>query len=1342
MAIESGQPRSIRQQLLRGLTSYLRPATLLAFFLFLLIALPHQSRSQQADLVFEDIPLGDGIPTNVQDILQDKTGYLWFATWSGLYKYDGYGFVSYKHHTDDSSSLFDNTLYVLFEDKTGILWIGSDSGLERFDPKLETFTHLTPNPADTGDGNSNRIQAIYENKYGVLWVGSYNGLYKFDRSTREFVLLHHDGTDPESIAGNSVDEINEDKDGTLWLGTGAGLDRLDIETGKFTHSVPTYSVWSLCLDNTGTLWLGGREGLLEFNPKEGTTAKYRVSPDRPEDHIYRVCQDPVTGSLWLGTRFGLFSFNRVSKNARSYSTERVFAICKERSGTLWVGAFTGIKKLNRSAMPFKRYPMSELASVVKEGKEGILWIKVPNGYRKFDVQREEFVPYSFGKDSVVFVFNSGGDLLLYSDTDTLSTLDSSGVRHVWGPCSRAFAYSVSHNWKGKKGFWVGTDLGGLHRIKFEDYRFRETESKNIKLGIRWIYEDSDGTVWLPAARGKLFCYDPARDTITEFTASPNTPSPPPGGRVNDICEDTRGMLWFATTDGLMGLDRQAQRFVRYGEKDGLPSDNIRGVLVDDHGRLWLASNRGISKLVPETGQIRNYDASYGLEPTADALWGKGCKTRDGEMYFGGAKGFTRFHPDSVTDNQFIPPIVITAFRKFDRPSPFSSEMRLPYDEDFLSFEFAALSYISPERNQYAYMLEGLDKDWVYCGTRRFTSYPGLDPGKYVFRVKGSNNDGVWNEVGTSIAITIAPPWWKTTWAYVLYAIVLLSMLYLAWKLQIKRISLAHEVELRRLESERLHEMDELKSRFFTNISHEFRTPLTLILGPLQQIIERTKEADTRDDLRVVHKNAKRLLALVNQLLDISKLESGTTKLQTAPRNIVQLWKALVLSFASHAERKRITLTFNAREDGVVAYIDEDKIEKIVINILSNAIKFTPEGGRIDVVVIKDEAFVNMTVRDTGIGIPQNKMSKIFDRFYQVDGSHTRAQEGTGIGLSLTKELVELHKGTIEAESIEGKGTTFTIRIPLGKEHLKPEEIREAEREGSHLAGKEVPVLPEGEICQEELRAQRPDIGVITEASLSADQTGQPLLLIVEDNSDVRNYIRNSVDQIYRIREAIDGEDGWSKSIVHMPDIIVSDVMMPRMDGFELCQKLKTDQRTSHIPVILLTAKASNADKIEGFDIGADDYIIKPFDAGEVRARIRNLLAQRRRLHEHFRRYGLFEIEEGKITPLDQKFLQKTVAVIAEHMSDAAFGVEVLASEMAVSRSLLLKKIEALIGEPPSELVKRTRLNKAAQLIEGRYGNISEIALEVGFNNPSYFGECFKKQFGCTPSHYHRSYTQH
>ena len=447
----------------------------------------------------------------------------------------------------------------------------------------------------------------------------------------------------------------------------------------------------------------------------------------------------------------------------------------------------------------------------------------------------------------------------------------------------------------------------------------------------------------------------------------------------------------------------------------------------------------------------------------------------------------------------------------------SKELELNYDDKVFSFEFAALDFHAPNKNKYAYIMEGFDKDWNYTDAiRNLATYTNLDPGEYTFRVKGSNNDGVWNEKGASIRIIILPPWWRTNLAYLIYFLLIASIIYFTWKAQIRRIKIKNDFAMSKFEAQKLHEVDELKSRFFTNISHEFRTPLTLILGPVKQVMERIKDEKNKDELSIAHKNANKLLGLVNQLLDISKLESGNMKLRTSPINYIQLLKALTLSFASYAERKRITLKFNSTEDEIILYLDRDKIEKIITNILSNAFKFTPEGGRIEVTLSKDDKYVNTIISDTGIGIPKDKMSKIFDRFYQVDGSHTREQEGTGVGLSLTKELVDLHKGKIEVESEESKGTTFIISIPLGKEHLMPEEISETEKE---YMGDKIILEPEDDITRKE--EHKIDIELFEKETL-------PLLLIVEDNSDVRKYIKDNLTKEFRTLEAVDGEDGWNK----------------------------------------------------------------------------------------------------------------------------------------------------------------------------------------------------------------------
>jgi signal transduction histidine kinase/DNA-binding response OmpR family regulator len=738
------------------------------------------------------------------------------------------------------------------------------------------------------------------------------------------------------------------------------------------------------------------------------------------------------------------------------------------------------------------------------------------------------------------------------------------------------------------------------------------------------------------------------------------------------------------------------------------------------------------------------------------------------MYFGGPNGFVRFNPKDIKDNAFIPPIVITAFKKFNKDAKLDTVItekkliELGYDENNISFEFAALNFSSPQKNQYAYKLEGLDKDWVYSGTRRFAAYPNLDPGEYVFRVKGSNNDGVWNEEGISIAIIIYPPWWKTWWAYSAYALLFIFALFGIRRYELNRLHFKNQVKLDKVVLKEKEETDKMKSRFFANISHEFRTPLTLILGPAEKISSDTSD-DIKKDANIIKRNSRRLLQLINQLLDLSKLESGRLKLEASKGNIVSFVKGVALSFESLAESKDISLKLLPEKEFIEMYFDKEKMMQILTNILSNAFKFTPEEGKIEVKVnlptpksppeegtikgvlspptegrgvgqkkVNWDNYVSISIRDTGIGIPQEEIPKLFDRFYQVDSSHTREYEGTGIGLALTKELVELHHGTINVESVKNEWTEFTLEFPLGREHLKDEEIIEDKTEV-------IPGEARNLIVSEQNKNQVESIlGDSTSKTPQNDDevnTEKTIILVVEDNYDMRQYIRESLDGNYLIEEAVNGDQGVRKAEKIIPDLIVSDLMMPKMDGNELVKRLKNDEKTSHIPIILLTAKAGQENKLEGLETGADDYLTKPFDIKELQVRIKNLITIRKKLQEKFSKinFQLPFVKEHKFSGIDEKFMIKVGEVIEKHISEEDFSIEDFGSEVGMSRMQLHRKLKALTGKSASRYIRSIKLEKGKRMIEAKEGNISEIAYSLGFGSPTYFTRCFKEEFGYTPS---------
>jgi signal transduction histidine kinase/ligand-binding sensor domain-containing protein/DNA-binding response OmpR family regulator len=1350
---------------------------------------------------FKHLGRKDGLSEDiVRALIQDSKGFMWIGTYDGLNRYDGQKFKVFKRSPEDPNSLGANGVEVLFEDRSGTLWVGTmGGGLNRYNPEQENFTrYINPEnanfilsiyedkssvlwigashgglskfdpvngqftcykniPGDSTSLSHNKVWSIYEDSKDNLWVGtSHGGLNKFDRINQKFTRYLNNPRDSESLSNNWITGICEDKAGTIWLSTfGGGLNKLNYKDDRhqpvftrFKHdpnnpaSLSGNDVAFMYIDENDIIWLAA-DGLNRtissgYDNSSPSFISYKHNTNDPtsllSNIIQEICQDN-SGLLWVGG-IELNIYNTKQKQFKHYKHEPdypnslsgndVAAVYEDKAGLIWLCTWDGgLNKWDRRKNKFTNYkhnpndPASLSTNSIKmiyEDRDGNLWLGTGNsGLIKFDRKTEKF--YTYKNDPL-------NPRSISENTITSIDEDKSGT------------------------LWIGTLDNGLNKFdrKSESFTHYNYNPDNLKLLSSNLYSsiylvDRSGNLWISTKAGGLIAYNSQKDELVHYKYNPNNPNSLSNNNITTVYEDQSGIFWIGTADGgLNKLNKENGQFRHFKIKDGLPSNHIRGILEDDSGNLWIGTNNGLSKFNPLKETFRNYDIEDGL-PSLGLV--AGCKSKTGEFIFHGVNGFVIFHPDSIKDNTHIPPVYLTNFYLFNKSVPIGydslskrtilsksitecEEIELNFEDNVFAFEFAALDYHAPNKNKYAYKMEGFDNDWTFTNaSRNIATYTNLDPGEYTFRVKGSNNDGIWNEAGASLKMIILPPWWRTNLAYLIYFLLIVSIIYFTWKAQLRRIRIKNEYEMSRFEAQKLHEVDEIKSRFFTNISHEFRTPLTLILGPVKQVMERIKDEKNKDELSIAHKNANKLLGLVNQLLDISKLESGNMKLRTSPTNYIQLLKALTLSFTSYAERKRITLKFNSTEDEIILYLDRDKIEKIITNILSNAFKFTPEGGRIEVTVGKDDKYVSTIISDTGIGIPKEKMSKIFDRFYQVDGSHTREQEGTGIGLALTKELVDLHKGKIEVESEESKGTKFIISIPLGKEHLLPEEISKKEIEYTE---EKLIVEPEDDITQK--GEPKIDIELFEKETL-------PLLLIVEDNSDVRKYIEDNLTKEFRTLEAVDGEDGWEKAIEQTPDLIISDVMMPKMDGFRLCEKLKTDERTSHIPVILLTAKAAKEDKLEGFETGADEYIMKPFEPDELRVRIKNLIEQRKRLHEHFQKKGIFEFEQSNITSIDKKFLQKVIGVIRDNISNAGFNVEILTENMAVSRSLLNKKVVSLTGKPPKDLIKRIRLTKAVELIEKKFGNLSEIALEVGFDNPAYFSECFKKQFGVPPSQYQR-----
>jgi signal transduction histidine kinase/ligand-binding sensor domain-containing protein/DNA-binding response OmpR family regulator len=1317
--------------------------------------------AQQSNITFEHFSIDQGMyETNINAVIQDKSGFLWFGTWAGIEKYDGYNFTAYKQEPDNPNSINNQFVNTIYEDKEGNIWVGTRRGLEKFNKTTSIFNHYKPNPPNRETLFNNNVFSICEDKFAMLWIGTSDGLYNFDKKSEKFICIRNNDKNPESKGSNDIFAILEDKAGSLWFGNSKGLDKLDRKTGKFIHywydpniksEWTNYFVNTLFEDKSGVIWLGTRKGVIAFDQKAGTFTPYIKEEG---NSISSICEDE-SGHLWFGSWVsGIYSFDKITKKLTHYlhddndpgslNSNTVTSICFERSGTLWIGTRGGgANKINRTKQPFKKYLFDGVGNIVK-GNDDMLWIGTSKGWYKFNPKTEQSIRYSFGKDYLVSEEKSG-DLWIGKWSGGIYRRNVNGsITNFYDSSGRELDKYVNCLCKTADGIiWIGTVGGGLYKINPNKNLINKVlQAANSVFNFCL---DSSGLLWIGTMEGGLICYDPVKNIVVKnYTYDAGNPESIKCNVVFSILEDNSGALYFGTNDGLGTYNRSTKKFIFFDERNGLPHNVVWWILKDNQGNYWLSTRKGISRFNTATKQFQNYDVSYGLPENGFYII-QGCKTKNGEMYFGAPNAVVRFHPDSIKNNPFIPPIEITSVKKLEESVPISKEINLSYKENFLSFEFIALSYVSPERNQYAHKMEGVDKDWVYSGTRRYASYPNLDPGEYIFRVKGSNNDGVWNEEGTSILIIISPPFWKTWWAYLTYAGIFIFALYGIRRYELNRISYKNQGKLDKAVLKEKEETEKIKSAFFANISHEFRTPLTLILGPAEKI-SKNQSSNPVKDAGIITRNSRRLLQLVNQLLDLSKLDVGKLKLEASPGNIISFVKGIALSFESLSESRDIMVKIKYDKEYLEIYFDKEKMVKVFSNLLSNAFKFSPTRGNVLINIVETlNNAVEIKIRNTGVVIPEKELPKIFDRFYQVDSSQTKEYEGTGIGLALVKELVELHHGKITVDSEVGNSeragwTEFTINLPLGREHLKDDEILSTEKQTDSKI-----ILNPDEVVMKDLPGEENNIIYAADSSSSFDGLKTPhndneisedktIILVVEDNYDMRQYIKESLSDTYALEEAANGEQGIRIAETIIPDLIISDLMMPKMDGNELARILKNDERTSHIPIIILTAKSGQENKIEGLQTGADDYLTKPFDVQELRVRVENLINIRKKLQEKFSKGEfLYKRSDKKLKSIDEKFLAKVIEVIEKHLSEEDFSIEECSSEVGLSRTHFHKKLKALVGKSPSQYLRTVRLHRAKQMIADEKGNVSEVAYSVGFSSPAYFSRCFKEEFGYPPS---------
>ena len=1027
----------------------------------------------------------------------------------------------------------------------------------------------------------------------------------------------------------------------------------------------------------------------------------------------------------------------------------VHAVLSDRQGSVWVGLQNGVSRIEVSS-PFSIFDEGsglerEWREVIRHkdmlyvrGYKGLFAGQLPKADAAGAESRSKAVTFQQLADirPPAWSFVEARDRLLVTSHD--------GVHEVRGMrAARIVTYTsmpltLYRSWSDPSRVYVGL-VDGVSSLRLRDGAWHdEGRIVGVDENITSIGEGAGGDLWLVSYRQRVMRVS-ASGQVTAYALGADGLT----GRI--VVREIAGRAVFLTDSAILEFDSVSNRFVPFSKTQELAAHDRRSfswIAEDTHGNLWVSSRKpgGVdvlrkqadgSHVLDKAGLRQTVVWSIYPEPQGNVVW---LCTPDYLMRYdrsipaAASDGFaTLLRKVTTADDRVVyggahvPSHPVTRAATYHEPV-------FPYRSNSLQFEFAAPRFDDAGRNEFQSYLKGFDAQWSGWSAAPARSYTNLPKGRYQFHVRARDIHGRIGETAV-FAFTIRPPWYLTGWAYAVYGLLLCGFLFVISKFERRRAHLRLERRLEHMELEKLREVDRMKSRFFADISHEFRTPLTLILGPVGQMLDEARSPEAVSRLRLVRKNAQYLLRLISQLLDLSKLESGKMRLHATRGDLVCALEPIVAPFQAIAEQHGINVTFAATRsralEGTEIYFDGDVLQKILNNLLGNAFKFTPPGGTVAVDVRGAGDTVEIVVSDTGVGIPREHLPHVFDRFYQVDG--VSAREGIGIGLALVRELVELHHGQIRVESEQGKGTRFVVRLRTGKDHLAPEEIvGDLAFAPGHAAARPIADV------ENEVEAHRESALVHQAEEDSDDDT---TVLIVEDHAEVRQFLREHLQKYYKVLEAANGAEGLEQAMASLPDLVLSDVMMQQMNGYEVCQALKTNERTCHIPVVLLTAKATREDKLHGLDTGADCYVIKPFDALELLMQIRNLIDQRRRLRERFSGPVVLKPSEVCVTPMDEAFLTKVLTVVQNNLQDPSFDVERLGREVGLSRSQLHRKLRALTNQPPTLMIRSIRLQRAAELLAQKTGSVAEIAYFVGFNSQAYFAKCFREQFGCSPKEY-------
>jgi signal transduction histidine kinase/ligand-binding sensor domain-containing protein/DNA-binding response OmpR family regulator len=1353
--------------------------------------------AQSRDYQFARYSTEQGLSHNqVNCFLKDSRGFVWVGTSGGLNRFDGYSFRVFKHDPADSASISDNQVNTLFEDPEGYIWINTRVGFDVYNPATERIDHNANKAAGRFGLTDADFSRIIKTQSGDYWI-SHNklGLVKYLTGSKKLISVKFNPPDGRNTSGKRViSDFGEDKQGNLWVVCDDGLlVRVDAQTHRIGIQSTLLQKRNLAgslnhrifVDDDGDPWVYIVRAVLgafyfDLENNKLLTASTAGPDFKLNNNAVSAIISGPGGKIWIGTDHG--GINILDKKSRSVSAllsspndprtisqNSIQTLYKDPTGMIWAGTFKkGLCNYHKDIFRFSliRHLPGDPASlpfddvnVFAEDRKGNLWLGTNGGgLIYYDRKNSTFRQFrnvpgdqsSLSNDVIVSLFLDKNDVLwigtyfgglnqfdgktftryLHDPADSTSLIDD----RVW----EIYEDSRGRLWVGTLG--DGLDLFDRTTRTFRHYRRLAPNSVSSDY-ISALLEDREGSLWVGTVNGiDVLKRDSKRFEHYSYRAGDSLSLS--SDAVTSLAQDSLGLIWAGTLEGLNLYDRKRNAFITYNTSHGLPDNAVLTVVADQKQNLWLGTSKGLVNF-RVTRRVGGMPAAFEISTynEVDGLQGRGfnenaaLRLRSGEMVFGGANGFSIFDPAQITDTPVAAKVMLTDFQVFNksvRPQEFfegdkileksvslTDRIVLKYSQNVFTIEFAALNFLHSEKNHYMYTMEGFNDRWFEADNTRKVTYTNLDPGTYVFKVK-MKEGGVSTE--RSLEVEIMPPVWRTPGAYFLYFLLVISALLAGRWILIERERMNFKLEQERHFARQMHELDLMKIKFFTNVSHEFRTPLTLMLTPLENLLKNIRQDHVvYKQLSLVHRNAQRLFNLVTQMLDFKKLEVEETQFRPERGDIIKFVEQIAQTFSELSEHKHIRYSFESAVESRYADFDQDKLSKVMYNLLSNAFKFTPENGQVTVKlrVINgqgEEDQLEISVEDSGIGIPPEAQQKIFERFYQHPTPDHIMNQGSGIGLSIAGEFVKMHDGTLDLNSVTDVGSTFTVILPLRERHPRILQSEPAEIQ-----------TVQGNSLEIDLPAERPG-------------KDRPVVLLVEDNDEFREYLGEVLRKDYQLLEAPNGKVGLDITLEKVPDLIVSDVMMPEMDGIQLCRIIKADRRISHIPVVLLTARAEEEQRLQGYQTGADAYVTKPFRLDILLVRIANLIRQREQLQHQFQQHIEIRPTKVAIRSLDEQFVDSAIKAVEDNLPNAEFTVEELSDAMSMSRVYLYKKILSLTGKTPIEFIRVIRIRRGAGLLEKSQLTVSEIAYQIGFNNPKYFAKLFKEEYKMLPTEYRRHHS--